>query len=321
MKKLIQKIFFFILPILIILLCVELFYRIVPNTFSTKNEDIKRKYNSNEVLIFGNSHTFYGLNPKFFSKQTYNLAIISQTLYFDELLFDKYLCKFKKLDFIILNIDYESLSELDNGDEDVWRKYYYKSYMDLNVPLISKIDLHSVFLSSTRNFYDNVKLLKRYFLDGSIVDCDENGFGINYTKKNRMTNIKEITPFTINRHEDNSTNFTHNLKRIQLIINKCKSKNVKVLLVTMPMTSYYFQGVNKFKLNKIFNSCLLLKKSNQNVYYLNLFQDKRFTNDDFHDPDHLHNEGAKKCSIIVNDFINNNEINFYSKLLNISRQF
>ncbi|MGO4772961.1 hypothetical protein ACEN2I_14970 [Flavobacterium sp. W22_SRS_FK3] len=305
MKKLIKKIFFFAIPILLVLLCIELFYRIAPNTFIVKREDVKRRFDNAEVLIFGNSHTFYGLNPKFFSKQTYNLANISQTLYFDNLLFEKYYCKFKKLDFIILNIDYESLSELDNGDDNVWRKYYYKSYMDLEVPIISVYNPKSYFLSSTRDFNTNVKLIERYFHEGTIVDCDENGFGINYTKEKRKSNFEELTPFRLKSNEDNSLDFKNNINRVQSIIDKCKNKGIQVILVTIPVAKGYAQGVNQQKLNKVFKTCLTLEKINSNVRYLNLFKDPRFTDDDFYDPDHLHNEGANKCSLIMNQFLSN----------------
>ena len=128
MRKLIQKTVLFMLPILLILVSVELFYRMVPNTFTIKNEAVKECFDTSEVLILGNSHTFYGLNPKYFTTPCYNLANISQTLYFDELLIDTYYLKMKKLEYLILNVDYETLSELDNGDEDVWRKYFYKSF-------------------------------------------------------------------------------------------------------------------------------------------------------------------------------------------------
>lgn len=63
------------------------------------------------------------------------------------------------------------------------------------------------------------------------------------------------------------------------------------------------------KLQKIFATANLLEKDNSNVSYLNLFQDSRFVNDDFYDADHLNNEGAKKCSIITNQYIQNTVIN------------
>ena len=305
MKKIIYKTLFFLTPIVLLLLGVELFYQIVPNNYTSKSQHIQKKYDDTKILILGNSHAFYGLNPKYFDKSTFNLSNISQTLYFDELLFEKHIDKLKKLEYVILNIEYTSLSQLDNTQEDVWRKYYYKRYMDLDVPIVSVFDPKCYFLSLNKNFESNFKLIKRYFSEGTIIDCDEYGFGVNYTKELKKSNFDSITPIIIKRHEDNSLNFANNINRIQAIINICKSKGIKVVLVTMPVIKGYAQGVNQVKLNKIFKTCLSFEKNNENVHYLNLFNDFRFTNEDFYDPDHLHSEGAKKCSMIMNEFLIN----------------
>src|SRR5690606_1482097 len=104
------------------------------------------------------------------------------------------------------------------------------------------------FISSTRNFTTNLKLVKRYISEKTIADCDENGFGFNYTKENRFPNIKEAAPVTVVRHEDNLVYFTNNLSKIQSIINKCKAKGIKVIIVNMPVSSCYADGVNREKL-------------------------------------------------------------------------
>lgn len=305
MKKIIFKTTVFLLPILLLLIGVECLYQIVPNNYTLKNENIQKKHEDAQVLIFGNSHTFYGLNPKYFEKSTFNLSNTSQTLYFDQLLFEKHFDKCKSLQYVILNIEYTSLSQLDDSEEDVWRKYYYKRYMNLQVPTISRLDPKSFFISSTRTFYFNMQLVQRYFADGTLVDCDRNGFGINYTKEKRTSNFDDSTPMRVKAHEDNLFDFTHNTKRIQSIVDKCRSRDIQVILVTMPVTKGYARGVNQQKLSKIFKTCLTLEKANSNVRYLNLFKDSRFTDDDFYDPDHLHDAGAKKCSLIMNRFLSN----------------
>lgn len=304
MNKVILKICFFLIPIALLLLGVEIFYRSVPNNYILKNENIQKRYNYAEVLIFGNSHTFYGLNPKYFNKSTFNISNISQTLYFDQLLFEKHVDRFDKLKYVILNVEYFTLSQEDNTDEDIWRKYFYESYMDLKVPLISKFDIDGYLLSLNRNFNTNIKLIRRYLSEGTIVDCNESGFGLNYKKESRISNFAEMAPIIVKKHEDHLFDFSKNKSRIQSIVNQCEKRGIKVILVTMPVTKDYAMGVNRSKVSKIFKTCLSIEKSNKNVRYLNLFQDDRFKNDDFFDVDHLHNEGAKKCSLIMNQFIN-----------------
>lgn len=305
MKKLVRKITFFVLPILIVLGIIEVFYRVVPNNYIVKNRNVVKNYKTAEVLILGNSHTFYGLNPAYFDNPTFNLSNISQTLYFDKLLFDKHIDKFKKLKYVILNVEYFSLGVLNNSSESDWRKYYYEMYMDLDVPIIEKTDINRYLLSSPRGFNANIKLMQRYFADGTIIDCDDSGFGINYTKeKIKIKDIYEDALVRVKGHENNNMNFTENTIILQKMIDKCNSLGIKVIIVTMPVSKPYANGVNQKKLAKIVKTCLSLENKNANVHYINLFNDSRFTNEDFYDADHLHTDGAKKCSKIINSFIN-----------------
>lgn len=305
MNKLIKRVLLYLSPLLLIFIAFEMFYRFVPNDYSVKYLTIPKKYQETEILIFGNSHPFYGLNPQYFSKPTYNLANISQTIYFDKILFDNYIDKFKNIKCVILHIEYTSLSELLDIEESKWRKYYYQVYMNLDVPTIKKYDCTKYFLSSTRSFNANSKLIYRYMKEGTIINCNENGFGINYTKAKKRPLLKEDALIRVKNIEDNLMNFDDNVSRIQSIIDNCKKRGIKVVLLNMPVTNFFYEGVNQIKLKKIQETCNRITKNNYNVSYLNLFKDKRFTNDDFFDADHMHSDGAIKSSKIVDDFVNN----------------
>lgn len=282
---------------------VESFYRFVPNNYTVKNKNIQNNYKNNEVLIFGNSHTFYGLNPDFFTPKTFNISNISQSLYFDELLFHKHIDSLPHLKYVILNVEYTSLSQKPNTSEDVWRKYFYKAQMNLDVPIIQFYDLKQYSLATTRSFKMSLNTIEEYYKNKTIVQCNEKGWGTGYSYQNRMNNIPEIAKITVVKHEDGLSDFTANTKRIQSIIEKCNEKNIKVLLVTMPVSSAYASGVNQTKLASIFETCTAIVDNNTNASYLNLFKDSRFNEDDFFDPDHLNDKGAEKCSQIVDEIL------------------
>lgn len=303
MKTLVKKIAIYLFPFLLIFVLIEIFYKTVPNDYSYKFKTIPKKTDKTETLIFGNSHPYYGLNPIYFHTPTYNLSHVSQTIYFDKLLFDEYIHNFKNLKTLVLHIEYTSLSELVDTRENNWRKYYYQCYMKMDIPSISKYDFTKCFISSTRTFNENLRLLQMYYNEKSIVNCDENGFGTNYipNKKNEIT--KKMALERVNLIEDNLMDFKENILRIENIINVCKKRNIKVVLLTLPVSNYFYEGLNPQKIKKIEESCFKLKKENENVYYLNLFQNKKFSNDDFFDADHLHSDGAKKSSKILNDYI------------------
>jgi hypothetical protein len=294
----------FLLPIILLYGGVEFFYREVPNNYTQKANSIKKHSNETEVLLFGDSHCFYGLNPSYFSKKTFNLSNVSQTLYFDHLLFEKYVDQLPKLKQVVFCIEYTNLSQEDNTQDDVWRKYYYQQYMNLEVPSISIFDIKQYSLALTQNLDRTVKLLIRYFKTGSIIDCDTNGWGTNYKKKDRIR-PEEVAKHRAIVQEDGSVNFDVNSNRMQKMITECEQRNIQVIIVSMPQTKLFESYLNPKKLKKIIATCTGFQRNNKNtVHYINLFHDNRFIDEDFFDADHLNDIGATKCSKIVNDSLN-----------------
>lgn len=288
-------------PILLVWMCIEVFYRFVPNNYTQKASEIKKNYDS-EVLVLGNSHAFYGINPDDFSKKTYNFSNISQSLYFDELLLKKHLENFPNLKYVVLTVDYFSLSQIDNSSEDIYRKYYYEQYMDLDVPLISKFDPKSYSLSFTRNLEMNVDLIKSWIDEKTLIEGNKKGWARKTGVSSEYNNY-ETAVDVVAKNEDGLLDFNVNLNRLERISAMCLKRKVKVVMVTMPVTSYYASLVNKSKLEKLYLSCQRIAFNNDSLMYLNLFEDKKFDNNDFYDTDHLNEKGAEKCSKILNQFI------------------
>lgn len=303
-KIFLKKSLLFLIPLILVWISIEVFYRFVPNNYSQKANEIKNNYNS-KILVLGNSHAFYGINPDYFDAETYNFSNISQSLYFDELLLEKHLEKFSNLKYVILTIDYFTLSQVDDSSEDIWRKYYYEQYMDLNVPLITRFDPKSYSLTLTRNLEMNIDLIKNYAKKKTLIEGNSKGWakktGINPEFNNLETAID-----VVKKNEDGLSDFAVNIKRSERMIKMCSKRNINVVMVTMPVTSYYASLVNKNKLKKLYADCEQLALENKNSIYINLFQSKDFQNDDFYDTDHLNEKGAEKCSKIINNVITKN---------------
>src|SRR5690606_38546314 len=120
-----------LLPIILVWGATEVFYRSVENNYTYKNERIISEYKEIETLVFGDSHAFFGINPQYFSTKTFNIANVSQSLYFDELLLKKHIDSLPQLKTVILNISFFTLSVVDDSSEDRWRKYFYQQQMKL----------------------------------------------------------------------------------------------------------------------------------------------------------------------------------------------
>lgn len=297
MKKFLNSLFIFMLPLLAIWAGVEILYRTAGNNYTIKNEQVKKTYEDAEVLILGNSHAFYGLNPDYFAKTAFNLSNVSQGLFIDELLLDKHLTNFKQLKYIVLTIDYFTLSQDDNLAEEPGRKYFYESLMDIETGLISDFDIKKYSLALAVHPQITIHSLKQYYKNGTLQECNSQGWAAKHGVG--PDNRPEMGKIIAAKHEDGSLRFDHNVGRLKRVIKICAQRDIEVVLVTMPVTTHYADNVDKSKLRKIFSACAEMESEFQSVKYINLFSDKRFNNNDFYDIDHLNTGGAKKCSEII----------------------
>lgn len=298
MKRLYKKILVFLLPVFLVWALTEVFYRTADTNYTAKAENVVKGYQDTELLVFGDSHTLYGINPEHFEMKTFNIANVSQSLYFDELLLQKHLKEHKKLKAVLLNVSYFTLSRKDNEHEDVWRKYFYEYQMDLDVPIVSVWSPKKYSLALARRFNRSFELLHEYVRLGTVLDCAADGYGLQ-DASNIIDDKDEITPIIVKKHEDFSQDFDHNIKRLQRMIALCKEYNVEVFIVEMPVYKAYFEQINTEKRDKITAVCANLEASFDNAHYFNLLQGSGFVDSDLRDADHLTNEGATKCSTLL----------------------
>ena len=116
MKKFLFHLSKIILPILFFFLVLEIAIRKIPNDYQLKKDYLDKNAAEINTLILGSSHTFYGLNPEYFSKKTFNAAYVSQSLDLDYEILKKYDSKLKNLKTVIVPISYFSLFETLDTD-------------------------------------------------------------------------------------------------------------------------------------------------------------------------------------------------------------
>ncbi|WP_250433983.1 hypothetical protein [Hanstruepera flava] len=305
MNKFLKHIGLLIIPIFLVWLTVELFYRKVPNNYTFKNQLIKSKSETVEVLIFGDSHTFYGLNPEYFSNSTLNMANVSQTIYFDKLLFEKHVSKLTNLKCVVLPIEYTTFSQADNIQEDYWRKYFYASQMGLTVPYIKWYDPKQYSLALTQKFGKTGSYVKTFLNNKTLIGCDKKGWGNTYVSTVDSLELERLSKIISRKHDDGSMDFSKNRERIDVLIQACKEYNIQVVLVNMPVSQPYLSLLNQEEVTAISKISKVFSQTYEHVTHVNLLYDKRFSRKDFHDADHLNVNGAKKCSAIINSVIEN----------------
>lgn len=294
MKKFVFHVLKISMPICLFLLVIEIAVRKIPNDYQLKKVYLDKNCTEINTLILGSSHTFYGLNPDYFSKKTFNAAYVSQSLDLDYDILKKYHSKFKNLKTVILPISYFSLFETLKSDVEKWRMKNYVLYYDFQKT--SGVNPTLEILNS--DIKSNLKkIIKHYILHKSYITSSNLGWGTNFNSKNKKKFKGEITA---KKHTAKNFNLYHeNVNTLKKIITLCKKNNTKIIFITTPTHKSYYQNVHKNQLEKTVQTVTDLVKANSNCSYLNLLQSKKFTPEDFYDADHLNEIGAKKLSLIV----------------------
>ena len=310
MKKFILNIFFFAIPILVLFVVIESYVTFSSNTFTVKAKYLKKNLKNVEVLVLGSSHHQTALNPEFFDLKTINLAYGMQDIHLDAELFFKYATQMDSLKTVILEFDYLTIGK--KVDQSYFRlSWYYRLYgIELyDIPLKYKLSMYASSSSFFNNYCFNKFNDRRYTYKMNQNGFVENDFpGIFLVNNYDVEKLNQKFIYNINRMTDVHAfeNIKFNAEKINSIISYCSNHNIKVVLLSSPL----YSGGKSFEVEhkrKLINHYLEGFLSNKNVTYLDFQNDKIFIVNDFKDYDHLNSIGAKKYSLILNDYLNVSE--------------
>jgi len=255
MKKFLIKITKFLLPVILIILMIEFFLIKIPNDYQYKSDFLSKNAQEIETLILGSSHSFYGIDPSFFDSNSFNCAIIAQTLEYDFEIFEKYKEEFNDLELLILPISSFTLFSRMKESKEPWRKKNYSIYygIDLNSTLEDKFEILSNGSQSRFN-----RLVSYYILGNKYKSCNELGWGTKYKsihKKDLETTAAKVAKYhNYDVEKDNvKFNLNQSIDMLEDIIQWCKLKNIKVMLLTPPASEAYRNKINKEQLNIMFD--------------------------------------------------------------------
>lgn len=303
MKKFLNHVILFSLPIILLITGLEVSIRQIPNNYTHKQEQLI-KGKKTEVLILGNSHSVFGIDPQYFDKKTFNAAMISQPLEVDLFLLKSHIDDLPKLSHIVLNFSIPNLYssfKFKDSDES-WRIKNYNLYMNANFSYNPK----NYFELTNESIKGSIAKIDKYHNTGSILTSDSFGFIYREGILPKYTIEQGIQRVQLHCHEKNKS-LVYNIKLLHEFFSICKEKKIKILLITLPTRKEYYQNI-KYNIQKERDSLSrIFMKKYDFITYHNLEKDTSFISIDFWDQDHLNSIGAKKMSIILNEKINNFE--------------
>lgn len=284
----------------VIALAIEYYMRQLPNDYKNKKSYIDQEGNLIHTLILGNSHTMYACNPTYFTKPTYNFAFLSQSLEMDRLLLYRYGNQFSSLQTVIVPISYFSLfSDMKrDGCEHLIKNYCL--YLDIDYKF--RLRYHAEILNENPYtllyaFYKHRKLDSEHLL------CDSLG----WAKKTGSRKGKSIATWSaeaVKRHSFSDTGYVA-LNRAQLNLMQAYTQQhqIQLILISTPVHPTYFASIEKSKQYRYMQEVIKQCCEASQTPYIQCMQDKRYSDDDFYDGDHLNEKGAKKLSVYLDSVI------------------
>ena len=266
------------------------------NQMTLKNELLKKKPEI-EVLVLGNSHTFFGINPNESKFKMINVANKGRKLETDYYILRKNIKNLKKTNFVIIPISHYTLlaGDLSSKEKRLYFRFFkieeysqnlIKNYLLFNEPFRELID--GIFLKKKENHKEFISKL---------------GWKPEEEVYNR--NLKE-TKERIEAMEygaNDTVKISRNLIFMDSII-QLNGGKFKILFITPPYHKDYYKYSNKEYHNKIDDILRLKAARNENVIYvkgksLNLNNDNYFKNSD-----HLNKIGAKFFTQKIDSILN-----------------
>ena len=298
MKIFIKKFILIFSPIIIFFFITESLLRNIPNDYSYKNEYFEKNAENIETLFLGNSHAYYGINPEYFTGNSFNASHISQTIDLDLELIKKYSSRFEELKYLVVPIDYPTLFTRASTGQEKWRMKNYNIYYGLNLSssLGEYFEVLSFDLQS--NFR---RMIHYYYWNRDNLTCSEFGYG---NVEVEPKDLIETGKSAAERHtKEDKSYFTESVDIINEMISYAEKNDINMLFYTSPAYETYWNNLDSAQLYETINTIEEICNNHQNTRYINLLSSSSFVATDFWDADHLNKNGAKKLTKIINDNI------------------
>jgi hypothetical protein len=305
MKRFLSRLFIFFLPFLVVTVFFEIYLRSVNTIYKEKLSGLHKNEKKAEMLLFGNSHANYDIDPNQLDAKAYNMAMVNQSWFYDYAIFNKEINKLPNLKYVVLSLDYHTLYFSSQGLRDNW--IYYDYGIDNNIdwatkasrfwfgytPKIAfamlKSDINKRFVS----FRKHKKTVNYHVENGvDILDTMSNGW-IPY-KAGKVKKIKEKSAkkraAIFNSKINNLGERQRNIKLLKSFLKELKERNIIPIIVTLPCHELYIKNINNAVREKDSKEVASIVNQYGGAYFDYL----HFVKDDsmYYDCDHMNRKGA-----------------------------
>lgn len=290
---------------IVILSCVELYLRSLPNDFKLKAEYLDKHASEIKILVNGSSCSAMGVKASCFDRQpAFNSAYVNQSIYYSYLIFNKYINQMDSLRYLILDATYAGLW----GTGEAAKTYVKRYYIYYGLHCFSGFENRYEISASIKDIY---KKLIHESDQAAFTTCDEDGYQSRYFEDMPYNDEKWREYGKSHCEKDHTIIYRENAKEICLknteylkqMISKCKDKKIKVVFVSTPCHPYYYEYYNSVQKRICDSTYNALCDEFDNVKWLDLTTSDEYSIDDFINVNHLNTNGAIKFTKTLNDSI------------------
>lgn len=305
MKSILKKLFIFILPIIVLCIFFEIKVRNVINSVNKKKVLLNQQKDEIEILVFGSSYAYAGINPDFINLRTFNLANTAQDLYYDYELLKNVINMLPKLKMIIISISYQSFEYKTTSSIDYARSFLYSHTFRIpNENFWRRFDPRNISLFALYEPYNVWQYTWKDFKVDLATNMNSTGWGyVKYDHKVKFNDVegKELLAYLNN--DLSQKNLSQNKLYLESIIKLTKNQHIKLLLITPPVSEEFMNQMNQNRYKRMQNEITEISQK-YDITYLNFIDDRRFKVYDFADLMHLNDQGAEKFSLYLDRVIN-----------------
>jgi hypothetical protein len=296
----------FLLPLLLLWAVLEIGMSRVPNIFSVKRARCQALAPEIDTIVLGSSNAFNGINPAGLSGSAFNLAVPSQSHFYDDRIGRMEMACLPHLRRIIVPVSYVSLFWQLHESPEEWRQYYYRQ--EWGIPPLRPGDRWNlknwsrVALASPETAFNN---LCKGFRKSRAAEVDPRGWNASLPAGPGNALTLEAVKQHLASHNALAfqANFAPNLGYLRALITEAQARHIEVVLITLPVWDGYRAQVEPALWNQT-RATLEGLSAQYGIRYLDFFQEPRLGAGAFLDGDHLNATGAAQFTRILDDALN-----------------
>lgn len=291
------------IPMVVLAITFEVLARTIPTTYSTKHLNLLKRKSQIEILVTGPSHSNFGINPKYFGRESFNISNTSQGLYQDYKVLLRYLPECKSVKMVIIPISYFSLFYDMASSPEAWRCAYYPFYMGVQGDTTASVGVRNY--SALVLFGGPMEVIKNTLKNMFHINAmDINEYGCQSPAKEKKPICEIINDNTgkarVAFHDSimKSNLLGDNIAALDGIAKELTKRKIQIVFVVTPVYKTYSRYISK-KNYQLMTAIIANISRKYSAKSYNYFYDSRFKLNDFADNDHLNENGATKFSILL----------------------